>query len=74
MMCAERMQRIIQAIVLGLILGLAGSEMFAAAFIVTVSMMVILFIAGITGFCPGLIILKNIFPPCDEMKTIKDND
>jgi len=63
-MCAERMQRIVQAIILGLILGLAGSKMFAAAFIVTVAMMVMLFIGGLTGFCPGLMILKNIFPPC----------
>lgn len=64
MMCAERMQRIVQAIILGLILGLAGSKMFAAAFIVTVAMMIMLFIGGLTGFCPGLMILKNIFPPC----------
>jgi len=64
MLCAERMQRIIQAILLGLILGLAGSKMFAAAFFVTVVMMLMLFMAGVTGFCPGLMILKNIFPPC----------
>ncbi len=63
-MCAERIQRIVQAIILGLILGLAGSKMFAAAFVVTVAMMITLFIAGITGFCPGLLILKKIFPPC----------
>jgi uncharacterized membrane protein YbjE (DUF340 family) len=74
MMCAERMQRIMQAIILGLILGLAGSQMFAVAFVVTVSMMIMLFIAGVTGFCPGLMILKNIFPSCDEMKTTKDNN
>ncbi len=64
MMCAERIQRIVQAIILGLILGLAGSKMFAAAFVVTVAMMITLFIAGITGFCPGLMILKKAFPPC----------
>ncbi len=64
MLCAERMQRIVQAIILGLIMGLAGSKMFAAAFIVTFLMMIMLFIAGLTGFCPGLMILKNIFPPC----------
>ena len=74
MMCAERMQRIMQAIILGLILGLAGSQMFAAAFVVTVAMMIMLFIAGVTGFCPGLMILKHIFPSCDEMKTTKDNN
>jgi hypothetical protein len=72
MLCAERMQRIIQAIILGLILGLAGSKLFAAAFIVTVLMMVMLFIAGVTGFCPGLMILKQIFPPC-ACEEKKDN-
>jgi hypothetical protein len=65
MLCAERMQRIIQAIILGLIMGLAGSKMFAAAFIITVAMMIVLFIAGLTGFCPGLIILKKFFPSCE---------
>jgi len=66
MLCAERMQRIVQAFILGLILGLAGSKMFAAAFIVTVAMMLMLFIGGLTGFCPGLMVLKRVFPPCES--------
>jgi hypothetical protein len=65
MLCAERLQRIVQAIILGLILGLAGMQMFKAAFIVTVTMMIALLVAGVTGFCPGLIILKKAFPSCD---------
>jgi len=65
MLCAERMQRIVQAIILGLIMGLAGAQMFKIAFIVIFAMMVMLFIAGLTGFCPGLMILKKIFPSCD---------
>ena len=65
MLCAERMQRIVQAIILGLIMGLAGAQMFKIAFIVIFAMMVMLFIAGVTGFCPGLMILKKIFPSCD---------
>jgi len=71
-MCAERIQRIVQAIILGLIMGLAGSKMFAAAFVVTLAMMIMLVIAGITGFCPGLMILKKIFPPC-KCEDQKDN-
>lgn len=66
MLCAERLQRIIQAFILGLILGLAGSQMFAAAFLVTVAMMIMLFIGGVTGWCPGLILLKKMYPSCDE--------
>jgi hypothetical protein len=69
MLCAERMQRIVQAIILGLIMGLAGAQMFKIAFIVTFAMMVMLFIAGVTGFCPGLMILKKIFPSCDTPET-----
>lgn len=65
MLCAERMQRIVQAIILGLIMGLAGMQMFKAAFLITLAMMIMLFIAGVTGFCPGLMILKKIFPSCD---------
>ncbi len=64
MLCAERMQRIVQAILLGLIMGLAGAQMFKIAFLVTLAMMIMLFVAGLTGFCPGLMILKKIFPPC----------
>jgi hypothetical protein len=65
MLCAERMQRIVQAIILGLIMGLAGAQMFKVAFLVTLAMMIMLFIAGLTDFCPGLMILKKIFPPCE---------
>jgi len=64
MMCAERMQRIVQAIILGFIMGLAGAQMFKVAFLVMLAMMIMLLVAGFTGFCPGLTLLKNIFPPC----------
>jgi hypothetical protein len=33
MMCAERMWLITLAIIMGLVMGLAGSQMFAAAFL-----------------------------------------
>lgn len=65
-MCAERMQRIIQAIILGLAMGLAGSEMYQIAFLVIFAMMILLLVAGFTGFCPGLIILKQVLPSCDN--------
>jgi len=73
MMCAERMQRIIQAIILGLIMGLAGSGMIQIAFLLMLFMMVMLLIAGLTGFCPGLLILKAILPQCNENKIEKEN-
>jgi len=75
MLCAERMQRIVQAIILGVTMGLAAAGMggntllLQLAFLVQFSMMLMLFIAGVTGFCPGLMILKKIFPACE----CKDN-
>ena len=80
MMCAERVQRIVQAILLGFIMGLAGlgmagdTLMLQLAFIMMLAMMIMLLIAGFTGFCPGLMILKKIFPPCKcEENNEKDN-
>jgi uncharacterized membrane protein HdeD (DUF308 family) len=66
MLCAERMQRIVQAFILGAILTLVGIKLFAAAFILTTGMAFVLFFSGVTGICPGLIILRKTFPPCDK--------
>ena len=78
-MCAEKIQRLIQASILGIVMGLAGmgmngeAGMLQVAFLLQFGMMVMLIIAGLTGWCPGIIILKKIFPSCEEMKT-KDNN
>ena len=72
MFCAQRMQWIIQAIILGIVMGMAASGMsgdkgmLQLAFLVQLGMMVMLLIAGLTGWCPGLIALKKVFPSCDE--------
>lgn len=65
-MCAEKIQRLIQASILGFVMGLAGSGMYAAAFLLQFGMMIMLVIAGFTGWCPGIIILKKIFPSCEQ--------
>lgn len=67
-MCAEKIQRLIQASILGFVMGLAGSGMYAAAFLLQFAMMLMLVIAGTTGWCPGIIVLKKIFPSCEEMQ------
>ena len=73
-MCAEKIQRLIQASILGFVLGLAGmgmsgdTLMLQAAFLLQFGMMVMLAIAGLTGWCPGLIVLKKIFPSCEAKK------
>lgn len=74
MMCAENIQRLLQAIILGITMGLAASGMsgetgmLQLAFILQFGMMVMLLIAGLTGWCPGLRFLKQIFPPCSDQK------
>ena len=69
-MCAERIQRLIQASILGIVMGLAGvgmageATMLQLAFVLQFGTMLMLAIAGLTGWCPGLILLKKIFPSC----------
>ncbi len=65
-MCAEKIQRLLQASILGMVMGLAGSGIIQLAFLIQFGMMVMLVIAGLTGWCPGIIILKKIFPSCEE--------
>jgi len=68
MMCAERVQRMIIAIVLGLVMGTAGSGMIQIAFLLQFAVMILLLIGAFTGFCPSLLILKQILPSCDTKK------
>ena len=71
-MCAEKVQRLIQAIILGMVMGMAAmgiageQGMLQLAFLVQLAMMIMLIIAGTTGWCPGLMVLKKIFPPCEH--------
>ncbi|MFT7824014.1 MAG: hypothetical protein ABXS92_04560 [Sulfurimonas sp.] len=71
-MCAERVQRLIQAVILGMVMGMAAmgiageQGMLQLAFLVQFAMMIMLIIGGVTGWCPGLIILKKIFSPCEH--------
>ena len=72
-MCAERMQRIIIAIILGLSMGAAatgigeaGSEGLQIAFLIQLVLIIALLIGGFTGFCPSLTLLKQFLPSCEE--------
>jgi len=73
-MCAEKIQRLIQASILGLVMGLAGSGMFMFAFFLQFGMMIMLVIAGLTGWCPGIIMLKKIFPSCKDRNHTEEED
>ena len=72
-MCAERMQRIIIAIILGLSMGAAATGMGEAgsgglqiAFLIQLVLIIALLIGGFTGFCPSLVLLKQFLPSCRE--------
>jgi hypothetical protein len=72
-MCAERMQRIIIAIILGFVMGTAatgmgeaGSSGLQIAFLTQLILIIMLLVGGLTGFCPSLAILRQILPPCDR--------
>jgi hypothetical protein len=65
-MCAERLWYVIMAILMGLVMGFAGSQMFVAAFLVQLGIMIIFLMRGFTGFCPSVIMLKQLLPSCEK--------
>lgn len=64
-MCVSRMQRLMTAIVLGLILilGLTGNVDLAIGLQVFVIIMMTIW--AITNFCPSIWMMKKILPPCE---------
>ncbi len=69
-MCAEKMQRIILAIILGTNMGLAVTEP-KIAFLVQLSLIILLLIGGFAGKCLSIELLRQFLPPCDVIKKDK---
>ena len=68
-MCAERVQRLLTAIMLGFVMMAAGLGMFKVAFLLQFFIMIMLLIWAFTNFCPSIYLLRKILPPCNfEMK------
>lgn len=79
-MCATRMQRLLTAIMLGIILyfftlaaadfqvGLSESSNFMIAISLQAFVIVMMLSWAITNFCPSIWIFKKIFPPCEWEK------
>ena len=65
-MCADRMRSIIIAIVLGLSLGLLGSENIKYMFIMQLVIIIALLVDGFSGFCPLRAMLRAILPKCED--------
>ena len=75
-MCATRMQRLVTAIMLGIILyfftlaaadfqaGLSQSNNFTIAVVLQIFVITMMLIWAMTNFCPSLWILRKILPQC----------
>ena len=75
-MCAERIQRILTALVLGIILyffatgsaelkaGAASSFNFQVAVILQFFVIVMVLVRAFTNACPSLRMIQKAFPPC----------
>ncbi len=73
-MCYQKLQRLLMAIVLGIVLwlfalGLSGDRaMFQIAVVLQTLVIIMLIIWAFTDFCPSIWFLKKIFPPCEWEK------
>ncbi len=72
-MCAERMQRVVIAIILGMVMGVAATGIaepesggLQIAFLVQLVLIIMLLIGGFTRFCPSLMVLRGFLPPCKD--------
>ncbi len=64
-MCAERIQRILMAIMLGLVMFLVNSGMVQIALILQAFIIVMILVWAVTNFCPSLWIFKKLFGSCN---------
>ncbi len=64
-MCAEKIHRILIAIMLGFVMMFAGLQMIKLAFLLQFFIMIMLLIWAFTDFCPSLYVLKKVLPSCD---------
>ena len=79
-MCAQKIQGILTALLLGIILyffatgtaelkaGAESSFNFQVALIVQLFVIIMILVRAFTNFCPSLLALKKAFPPCDWEK------
>jgi len=67
-MCAQRIQRLLTAVVLSIVLLLFLNSYILYAAILQGFVIVMMLLWGLFNFCPALWFLKKIFPPCEESK------
>ena len=67
-MCVEKLQKILLAMTMGMVMMLAAMGSIKAAFVLQLSLMIILIVSGLTGFCFITNLLHTAFPSCNEEK------
>ncbi len=67
-MCVEKLQKILLAMALGMVMMLAATGAIKAAFLLQLIIMVILIASGLTGFCYLSKVLGSAFPSCEDNK------
>ena len=67
-MCVEKLQKILLASTLGIVMMLVASGSIKAGFLLQLIVMIILIASGLTGFCYITKILRTAFPSCEEDK------
>jgi len=67
-MCVEKLQKILLAMVLGMVMMLAAIGSIKIAFLLQLIVMIILIMSGLTGFCYISKVLGSAFPSCYEEK------
>jgi len=70
-MCVEKLQKIILALALGIVMMLAASGSIKAAFLLHIGIIIILISSAFTGFCYITKILSGAFPSCYEKEDKK---
>ncbi len=63
-MCVSRVQRIMTAIVLGLVILFYFMGFMTVALVLQAFVIVMLLIWAMTNFCPSIWLLKKLLPPC----------
>lgn len=74
MLCAEKLQRILMASVLGIALyfldvGTQDPLMFQIGFVLQIFVIIMILVWAVTDFCPSIWFLKKIFGSCWQDKS-----
>lgn len=67
-MCAEKVHRLMIAIILGFNMGLVAIGSLKLAFLIQLVLMIAFIIWALTGICTSLAILRKFLPPCSLEK------